>query len=93
MGWQQLNSEMIWQDLEVSRTLQVRKRIWDPADQAFREVRFVRVFIDNRTDHERAIQEHRRDHGEPCYQGAWWHDDRSIWLRESLATWWLLKNG
>jgi len=93
MGWQQYNPEVIWEEINVTRSQQVRKRIWDEEDQMFREVRFVRVFISNRTDRERVVQEYQRDHGEPQYQGTWWHDDHSIWLHESLATWWFLKNG
>lgn len=93
MPWQQHNPEIIWQEIGVSRTQQVRKQIWHAQDQQFQEVCFVRVYIASRQDLEDACDQLRHDHGPPRYQGAWWHDDRSIWLRESLATWWLLKNG
>lgn len=92
MGWQQYH-HMIYEDLVPPRTIKVRKQVWDPADQEFREQWFVRVYISNRQDLVDAIDYHRRNHGEPCYQDSWWHDDQSVWLRESLATWWLLKHG
>jgi hypothetical protein len=82
-----------WEEIKPSRTLSVRKRIWDHQRREFLEVRFVRVFISNDVELRRAIDDHRRDHGDPQYQGAWWHDGCSIWLRESLATFWLLKTG
>lgn len=90
MTWSQYDPD-IWEEIKQARTLQVRKRIWDQEQQQFLEVRFVRVFVHERSELDKAVEHHRRDHGEPQYQGAWWHDDRSIWLRESLATWWLLK--
>jgi hypothetical protein len=90
MTWSQYDPD-IWEAINQARTLQVRKRIWDQEQQQFLEVHFVRVFVNERSELNTAIEQHRRDHGEPQYQGAWWHDDRSIWLRESLATWWLLK--
>lgn len=90
MGWQQYH-HMIYDDVVPARTQQVRKQVWDPDEQEFREVRFVRVFMGSRQDLDKARDHHRQNYGEPRYQGSWWHDDHSIWLRESLATWWLLK--
>ena len=80
-------------DLDQSRrTMQVRKRIWDAEHNQFREVCFVRVFIHSRQDLSDAMDNLKLAQGEPSYQGSWWHDDRSIWLHERLAVWWLLQH-
>lgn len=93
MSWMQFRDlDLDYEPVRGASTAQVRKRIWDQEQQQFLEVRFTRVFINVRSELERAIDQHREEHGAPQYQGAWWHDDRSIWLRESLATFWLLKN-
>lgn len=78
--------------LEFKRTTKVTKMIWDESEQRFAPVVFIRIFFDSKTQLEDAIEYHKTTYGESEYQGSWWQDNTSIWLRESLATFWLLKN-
>jgi len=85
-----LTNDVIWQEFTPARTARVRKQIWDNDKREFVVVHFVRVFTLTRRDLDQAREWHRENYGAPVYLGHWWHDDHSIWLRESLATFWLL---
>lgn len=91
MTWQQIFTEI---ELQSPTLLQrVKKQVWNEQKTQFLPVEFVRIFTLTSGDRSEACEWHRTNYGEPRYLGAWWHDDRSIWLREDLATFWLLKTG
>jgi hypothetical protein len=73
-----------------ARTTVVHKRIWNPDQKIFEPVTFVRV-LHSRYELDSVIKYHTEHHGKPQLQGKWWHDRNGIWLREELATFWLLK--
>lgn len=91
MTWTQYNPEIFWEEFKPARSMRVRKQIWDAELNKFVPVTFVRFYLrgDSR---DRAREYHFETYGEAQYLGAWWWDDSSIWLRESLATFWTLKN-
>jgi hypothetical protein len=78
------------QQLTPTKTTVVHKRIWNPDQKIFEPVTFVRVFH-SRYELDSVIKYHTEHYGEPKLQGKWWHDRNGIWLREELATFWLLK--
>jgi hypothetical protein len=73
-----------------SKTFVVHKRIWNADQEIFEPVTFVRVFGTN-TELNSGIDFHTEHYGAPRRGITWWHDYDSIWLREDLATFWLLK--
>jgi hypothetical protein len=93
MTWTQYNPGQFWEEFQPSRTMRVRKQIWNDEKQEFQPMTFIRFFyVDLGEKLHKAREYHREQYGAPSYLGAWWTDDHSIWLRESLATFWMLKN-
>jgi hypothetical protein len=93
MTWTQYNPDQFWEEVQPSRTMRVRKQIWNDEKQEFQPMTFIRFFyVDSREKLHKAREYHHEQYGAPSYLGAWWADDHSVWLRESLATFWMLKN-
>jgi hypothetical protein len=83
-----------WDDAPVGRAHVVNKKIWDKHTQEFEPRVFIRVNC-NSAELQREKQWMTEQFGPPKYQGQWWTIEitNDLWMADSLATFWYLKNG
>lgn len=87
-----------WEEVkqELPRHTWSTKRIWDDKDKQFHVARFMRVersYI-SRDQIKQYTEELELNYGRPEYLGSWWiNANNDIWMRDSVATFWMLKYG
>jgi hypothetical protein len=83
-----------WDDPPVGRATVINKKIWDPTTQEFEPRVFVRVHCTS-AELRNESQWMTDQFGPSEYQGKWWFNDltNDMWMADSLATFWYLKNG
>lgn len=81
-------------DYNPKHVVNVKKQLWDNAKGEFVTKHFLRYHRDSQTQIDRDCTMLTKAYGPPQYQGMWWveHRQRFIWLAESAATFWSLKN-
>jgi hypothetical protein len=88
------NIRVDWADAPVGRATVVNKKIWNDATQQFESRVFIRIHC---TSAELRTQKEwmTTQFGEARYQGSWWYQEltNDLWMADSLATFWYLKNG
>lgn len=83
-----------WDEPPVGRATIVNKKIWNKKTQEFEPRVFIRVHC-TRDELYRETQWMQEQFGPPEYQGKWWTTEltNDMWMADSLATFWYLKNG
>ncbi len=83
-----------WDDAPVGRATVVNKKIWNDKTQEFEPRVFIRVFC-TPAELRRESEWMQQQFGPPEYQGKWWVTEltNDMWMSDSLATFWYLKNG
>lgn len=88
------NIRVDWDEPPVGRATIINKKLWNPATQQFEPKVFVRVNC-SKSELQRESEWMTQQFGPPMYQGQWWVNDltNDMWMADSLATFWYLKNG
>jgi len=88
------NIRVDYDDPPVGRAYIVNKKIWNDDTQQFEPRVFIRIHC---TSAELRTQKEwmTAQFGEARYQGSWWYQEltNDLWMADSLATFWYLKNG
>lgn len=88
------NIRVDWDDPPVGRAFVVNKKIWNADTQEFEPRVFIRVQC-TASELRHQCEWMTKQFGEPKYQGSWWCQEltNNLWMADSLATFWYLKNG
>lgn len=79
---------------QPGKVVTVKKQVWDSSKQEFVTKRFIRYYRNTQSEIDQDCTTLTKAYGLPQYQGMWWveHSRRYVWLAESAATFWTLKN-